>query len=334
MSYTKYTEWEPYPSTATLVTAAALNHIENGIKENTDIDPSTTNPLTRTTDGLKVKISSASNNALQVKSDGMYVSNSGGGGGGSTVVVTPLIATGTQIATIEVDGDITTLYAPKGGGGEGGDASIYTDDGIYLSPTVPATPDVPTLNHSIVMGDTNIVNTDSTTIQRSLILGSGNTVEGGNCVITNGTANNVGSSSNHALVSGAGNRVGSVFYSSVIGQGNQVGLGDTSCSSSTILGNGNQVSGTTHLVSGESNNVTTAYNVALGTNLKTSSGHTIRLGMYNEDDTNDMLQIGNGTSESNRKTIFSVTRDGDIHFCKADGTLVSLRQLLTDAGIL
>lgn len=35
-----------------------------------------------------------------------------GGGGGSTVTVTPILTSGTQTATISVDGTSTTLYAP------------------------------------------------------------------------------------------------------------------------------------------------------------------------------------------------------------------------------
>lgn len=35
-----------------------------------------------------------------------------GGGGGSTVTVTPILTSGTQTATISVDGTDTTLYAP------------------------------------------------------------------------------------------------------------------------------------------------------------------------------------------------------------------------------
>jgi hypothetical protein len=41
----------------------------------------------------------------------------GGGGGGSNVVVTPIVTTGTKIATITVDGQGNDLYAPNGGGG-------------------------------------------------------------------------------------------------------------------------------------------------------------------------------------------------------------------------
>lgn len=36
-----------------------------------------------------------------------------GGGGGSTVTVTPILTSGTQTATISVDGNATTLYAPS-----------------------------------------------------------------------------------------------------------------------------------------------------------------------------------------------------------------------------
>lgn len=38
-------------------------------------------------------------------------------GGGGNVTVTPVLTTGTKIATIDVDGEDTDLYAPAGGGG-------------------------------------------------------------------------------------------------------------------------------------------------------------------------------------------------------------------------
>ena len=48
------------------------------------------------------------------------------GGGGSTVTVTPLLSTGTQIATIGVDGTDYDLYAPNGGG-TGDVADVYVN---------------------------------------------------------------------------------------------------------------------------------------------------------------------------------------------------------------
>lgn len=42
---------------------------------------------------------------------------SSGGGGGSTVIVTPIVTTGTKIASISVDGVVSDLYAPSGGSG-------------------------------------------------------------------------------------------------------------------------------------------------------------------------------------------------------------------------
>lgn len=47
------------------------------------------------------------------------ISSGGGGGGISSVTVTPIVLSGTKIATIDVDGTETDLYAPAGGGGTG-----------------------------------------------------------------------------------------------------------------------------------------------------------------------------------------------------------------------
>lgn len=42
----------------------------------------------------------------------LFAEDGSGGGGGSTVVVTPIVTTGTKIATITVDGTGSDLYAP------------------------------------------------------------------------------------------------------------------------------------------------------------------------------------------------------------------------------
>ena len=47
----------------------------------------------------------------------------GNGGGGSTVEVTPVLESGTKIATVTIDGEDTDLYAPEGGGG-GSDVTV------------------------------------------------------------------------------------------------------------------------------------------------------------------------------------------------------------------
>ena len=46
----------------------------------------------------------------------LFAADGSGGGGGSTVTVTPIVTTGTKIATIGVDGTNNDLYAPNGGG--------------------------------------------------------------------------------------------------------------------------------------------------------------------------------------------------------------------------
>ena len=71
----------------------------------------------------------------------LFAEDGSGGGGGSTVVVTPIVTTGTKIATITVDGTGSDLYAPEGGsdlpeGGSAGDVLMKTADGIEWSDDV------------------------------------------------------------------------------------------------------------------------------------------------------------------------------------------------------
>ena len=54
----------------------------------------------------------------------LFAEDGSGGGGGSTVVVTPIVTTGTKIATITVDGTDSDLYAPEGGSGTVTDVQV------------------------------------------------------------------------------------------------------------------------------------------------------------------------------------------------------------------
>ena len=74
----------------------------------------------------------------EVTLDGIYTdgfvsagginSNSGGGGGGSSVSWTQIVTTGTQIATITINGVSTDVYAPAGGGGGGTVGTLDTNN--------------------------------------------------------------------------------------------------------------------------------------------------------------------------------------------------------------
>lgn len=54
----------------------------------------------------------------------LFAADGEGGGGGSNVVVTPIVTTGTKIATITVDGTGSDLYAPNGGSGTVTDVQV------------------------------------------------------------------------------------------------------------------------------------------------------------------------------------------------------------------
>lgn len=67
--------------------------------------------------------------------DVYWKNESGGGGGGSTVVVTPIVTSGTKIATITVDGYDEDLYAPSGGGGGTAASTTYDNSESGLDAT-------------------------------------------------------------------------------------------------------------------------------------------------------------------------------------------------------
>lgn len=50
--------------------------------------------------------------------------------------------------------------------------------------------------------------------------------------------------------------------------------------------------------------------------LKSNLYYQTVVGRYNVENTNAFFQVGNGTSDSNRKTAFEVLNDGTTHFNK------------------
>jgi len=88
----------------------------------------------------------------------------GGGGGGSDVEVTQVLTEGTKIASIEVDGESTDLFAPQGGGGGGFSITDLCTVGAQDIGTL-------TLNDSILNYDVIIVECcrDTSFVQRGNI---------------------------------------------------------------------------------------------------------------------------------------------------------------------
>lgn len=79
-------------------------------------------------------------NGANMNKSGVYpgwkAGSAGGAGGVQSVKVTPIVESGTKIASIAVDGDSTDLYAPAGGEGEGFDLIVtITDDESETFPT-------------------------------------------------------------------------------------------------------------------------------------------------------------------------------------------------------
>lgn len=105
MAYTKKT-WVDYPSTATMVTAFDLNHIEDGISTADANATQALNNMPTVTDTYDA-----------TSSDGMsgIAVASAISGLDTDVTVDAIQTTGTHIADITVDGTKTELYAPEGG---------------------------------------------------------------------------------------------------------------------------------------------------------------------------------------------------------------------------
>lgn len=104
----------------------------NDEQQQVDVYPITTIDAVLDENGESVRkliaVSSQGGNALERKSDGLYVSNSGGGGG-SSVSINQILKEGTAIADITIDGEKTSLYAPSGSGGGGGTTTDPTFTG-------------------------------------------------------------------------------------------------------------------------------------------------------------------------------------------------------------
>ena len=109
----------------------------NGVTKNICLDGYSSGGSGGSLSGLSdVSISNPSNGQALVYRNGTWRNEAVSGGGGSTVEVTPLVSTGTKIATITVDGTASDLYAPTSGGGSGSTVNWGTGNDYYVPLTV------------------------------------------------------------------------------------------------------------------------------------------------------------------------------------------------------
>lgn len=132
--------------------------------------------------------------------------------------------------------------------------------------------------------------------------GSGNIVEGdGADTIVNGRNNHI-IKSNHSAVFGDTNRVDSTYNPNNGADDNIVGGKNNNVGSS-----GNIVGGESNTANGNNNSLIIGSHNSINTN---SSGDRIVGGHYNKPVANGLMEIGNGTSNTDRKNAFVVLKDG------------------------
>ena len=171
--------------------------------------------------------------------------------------------------------------------------------------------------YSLVTGSGNTNEAES-----SFVAGAGNVVSntsyagivgGANNILTAekslviGDNNTVGNTGYHSIVSGEYNK--EIFakdsmvtgvYNKVKGSGNIVG------------GNENTINIKNSIVSGSKNRVESTFNkIVVGEGLEAlTNGNKAVFGQYNDENLIAYLEVGNGTSENDRKSAFKVLKDG------------------------
>lgn len=155
-------------------------------------------------------------------------------------------------------------------------------------------------NRNIVAGDSNVIGDDSTTSSDNLVAGTGNKVfsschlvVGGDnvttpksyCNIVGGSANNIDGS--HSMVIG---------YANIIESPDRKEDGTNPTEGVAIVGHNNHVNQKRCLVAGRY--------------LKTGKEDQSVFGRYNAPDSDSYIVVGGGTSEDDRKNIFTVNKTG------------------------
>lgn len=96
---------------ATDTTYSAGTNIQINAQNKISATDTTYSAFSGSSPGL-VPASDSSSQTKYLRGDGSWATPPGGGGGGSTVSITPIVTSGTQIATATVDGVTSDLYAP------------------------------------------------------------------------------------------------------------------------------------------------------------------------------------------------------------------------------
>lgn len=180
--------------------------------------------------------------------------------------------------------------------------------------------------YAIVTGSTNIANAWS-----SVVAGAANsiatTATDSNQSLKHsgifGSYNTVPIERSHLLVSGYSNSV-NAFSSFVSGSINTIeGVPSGSATSySAAIGLSNHVMASSGWAIGQGNVASGDRSVAVGTGTAASNSDSAALGRYNAAmETDDVLVVGNGTSDTTRSTALRVTADGSVILGHAQGDI-------------
>ena len=182
-------------------------------------------------------------------------------------------------------------------------------------------------DYSIISGTLNDVNG-----QASIVAGISNKSYGqSSAVFGKNNTNN----SETSFIAGANNNISSGRYNTILGYTNKIteqdGLTNSTTSYALVAGYNNTLESNTNntkadssIVGGNSNKVTKStgltvgiYNennsqsgIVAGVYNKNNAHLSIVAGQYNEGRTDTLLELGNGTSDTNRKNAFTVLKDG------------------------
>jgi hypothetical protein len=142
-----------------------------------------------------------------------------------------------------------------------------------------------------------------------------------------GTDNNLNNGSlgggrHRNIVSGDLNNVDAT-NSLVSGYANMLESGASGiCYHSAAIGTNNQIIGSRAWAIGAWNEISADYSATLGVDLKADVTKTVAIGRYNESmESNDVVVIGSGASDSVRQTALRVTDDGGVILGRAQGDI-------------
>lgn len=154
--------------------------------------------------------------------------------------------------------------------------------------------------------------------RNSLASGNGNTADGIGAVSI-GHSNT--SSGQYSAAFGSSNFTDGAS-SAVFGSGNSVSGGEALAwgidntvdgTAATACGTNNSVTGTYSFVGGEYNNVEGQDTLVFGAHLEVIADHQFTLGQYNESVQNCHVVIGDGTADTARHNLLTVTKDGKVN---------------------